>query len=445
MSRRVLIDCTSTLEAPFQTGIQRVVRNLIEHGATEGGMLTVTPFVFGPNGLFEVRRSQLVVRPQNTKHGRWVGRQDWAPWQRSLQRLPYRLSKIVYPRKFAQAVRHMRLQMSSQPLALSPNDTILLADASWRNTNWNALTTARKRGVSIGAVIYDLIPITHPHLLGEGLCLHFTNWLGQVHEHSDFLLTISESTGRELARYQQAQGLSPKPTLPFRLGSTLRPHTQGLYKQEHVSPRLRKLFTEETTSPLTTFVMVGTLDPHKNHRCVIQAFDQLWKLGHAVRLMIVGRKGRNADDLLHAIRSHPQWHDKLIGIDDASDADIAFLYQHMRALIFASYTEGFGLPIVEALQQQRSVIASDIPVHREVAGAHACYFRSNDADHLCQTILEQLQVSEPAPASEDMLRCNDAPQNLVLDWPIAARLALQKCVQLAELATSQGQQLAKAS
>jgi O-antigen biosynthesis alpha-1,2-rhamnosyltransferase len=438
MSRRVLIDCTSTLAAPFQSGIQRVVRNLIEHGSAVPGVATVVPFAFGRNRLYEVRRSQLTTRSSGTVHGRWVHKQNLNAWQRSLQRLPYRLSKIFYPRKLAQRVGHLRLQVVAQPLELRGDDILLLADASWRSTNWDTVEAARQQGVQVGSVIYDLIPITHPQVTGEDLGGHFTKWLQQVHLHSDFLLTISQATSQELAKYQLAQGLQPKPTLAFRLGSTLKLRELGRVKN-----RIRALFADGATAPQATYMMVGTLDPHKNHRCAIEAFDRLWSQGHNIRLLIVGRKGRNADDLLQSLRSHPEWCQRLIGIDDASDADIAFLYQQMRALIFASYTEGFGLPIVEALQQQRAVIASDIPVHREVAGGKARYFRTNDAEHLSQTILEQLKTPEPSRA-DTPLSMAPAP-DLVLDWPTATRLALQKCVHLADLAADQWRQLPKAS
>jgi glycosyltransferase involved in cell wall biosynthesis len=55
-------------------------------------------------------------------------------------------------------------------------------------------------------------------------------------------------------------------------------------------------------------------------------------------------------------------------------------------VICASYAEGFGLPIAEAARRERPVIASDIPVFREVGGEGVAYFRVNDADALAQTI-----------------------------------------------------------
>jgi hypothetical protein len=63
-----------------------------------------------------------------------------------------------------------------------------------------------------------------------------------------------------------------------------------------------------------------------------------------------------------------------------------YCYRHAAGLVTASFAEGFNLPIVEALSKGCPVLASDLPVHREVGGAFAAYFRSGDAAALAELI-----------------------------------------------------------
>jgi glycosyltransferase involved in cell wall biosynthesis len=59
-------------------------------------------------------------------------------------------------------------------------------------------------------------------------------------------------------------------------------------------------------------------------------------------------------------------------------------------VIVASRNEGFGLPIIEAAQYGKPVIATDIPVFREVAGEGATYFPVDDAPALAALITREL-------------------------------------------------------
>ena len=64
----------------------------------------------------------------------------------------------------------------------------------------------------------------------------------------------------------------------------------------------------------------------------------------------------------------------LFMFNDLSDAELAYCYQHAKALIFPSHAEGFGLPIVEALQHGLHTLVSDIPIHREAGRDFCTYF-----------------------------------------------------------------------
>jgi len=77
------------------------------------------------------------------------------------------------------------------------------------------------------------------------------------------------------------------------------------------------------------------------------------------------------------------------------DDDLAAIYTGARALVFPSDDEGFGLPTVEALACGTPVVASDIPVLREVLGDRATFVDGADLEGL---LAAGAAAERPAPA-----------------------------------------------
>ena len=64
------------------------------------------------------------------------------------------------------------------------------------------------------------------------------------------------------------------------------------------------------------------------------------------------------------------------------------MYQHAKFLVFASYTEGFGLPIIESIQRGTPVLAADVAVYREIAGEYCILFEQDNVQELCRRVEE---------------------------------------------------------
>ncbi|MFM9154254.1 MAG: glycosyltransferase, partial [Methylocystis sp.] len=122
------------------------------------------------------------------------------------------------------------------------------------------------------------------------------------------------------------------------------------------------------------FLIVGTIEPRKGHGVALEAFEKLWASGVNAHLTIVGRRGWFEEATMATIIHHAEYGRRLFWFDDADDQDLAHLYEHAAALIFPSYAEGFGLPIVEAARFGCPTICSDLPVLREVGRSGALYF-----------------------------------------------------------------------
>ena len=81
-----------------------------------------------------------------------------------------------------------------------------------------------------------------------------------------------------------------------------------------------------------------------------------------------------------------------------SDDDLAAIYSGARALVFPSDDEGFGLPTVEALACGTPVVASDLPVLREVLGDRVTFVESGDLEGLLAAGVAARRPAPPPPS-----------------------------------------------
>ena len=151
----------------------------------------------------------------------------------------------------------------------------------------------------------------------------------------------------------------------------------------------------QTLAKLTarpSFLMVGTLEPRKGYRHIIDAFTRLWLGGEDVNLVIVGKIGWNMEGLVRRLQSHQELGKRLIWLQGVSDEYLERIYADSTVLIAASEGEGFGLPIIEAAQHGLPVVLRDIPVFREVAGDAGFYFSGRSAEDTAQCLKNWLAL-----------------------------------------------------
>ncbi|MFP3941342.1 MAG: glycosyltransferase family 4 protein [Thermoanaerobaculia bacterium] len=126
-------------------------------------------------------------------------------------------------------------------------------------------------------------------------------------------------------------------------------------------------------SPEGFVLSVGTLEPRKNLETLLEAWSRLHRRrGDAPPLVLAGKLGWSADTLRRRVEeaAHAGW---LLHLGYVDEATLAALYRRTRLFVFPSHYEGFGLPVLEAMAAGVPVVASDLPVLREVAGDAVLY------------------------------------------------------------------------
>lgn len=275
-----------------------------------------------------------------------------------------------------------KIQRKSE-VSLTAGDILFLPDAYWAYPSiWPAVAHARQRGVHCVPLVYDLIPLKHPEIYGDEGVAMFRGYLKNLLLHADAVVTISQTVAEELERClpEIVDIGDPPPIIPWKLGCDL--PTVACSER-----RLRSnLFNQRL--PESAYLVVGSIEPRKNHNFILDAFDRLWSTPATknVRLAFVGTAGFKSEEILQRIKNHPENNHRLFFLTDLDDAALAAAYAGARGVVFASIAEGFGLPITEALAHSQKAFVSDLPIHREVGGADCEFFSLDTTDALFSCI-----------------------------------------------------------
>ena len=135
------------------------------------------------------------------------------------------------------------------------------------------------------------------------------------------------------------------------------------------------------------YLVVGVIKLRKNQLTAVQAFIKAKEMGLIGKLLICGKgKGAYFDTLMEAI-TNTKYKEDIVYLGYRSNEELVTLYQHARALIFPSYVEGFGMPIMEAMSCGTPVITSSNGALGEAAGGAALTADSSDVEGFAHAML----------------------------------------------------------
>lgn len=335
---RIYVDCTETYKSRLNTGIQRVVNKIVNFIPQ---YCEITPVYFDEVGLAPVDPKVLDIP------------YSWKPLHALLLRTPFfNLAKKTYYIYLKIKAYFKAAARPSYHYELKKGDVLLVADIIRSEKYIKALQDLKRKGVHIYQVVFDILPVTYPQFFRPSDSKDFKRRLHLYPTFSSKIFAISHKVAKEVQNEINFQNVDV-----FHLGA-------DFVAQNHNT-------SIETVFPKSSyFLSVGTIEPRKNHEYILNAFTSLWEKGIDKKLVFIGRLGWKFEDILPRINSiSAKYPDKFKWLSNANDDVLQAHYQNAAAIICASHDEGFGLPIVEALNRGKQVLASDIEVFREVGGA----------------------------------------------------------------------------
>lgn len=252
-------------------------------------------------------------------------------------------------------------QIRPHGVGISPGDVLYLPGAFWvtgglgRSVRW-----AKAQGARVTALFYDMIPVNRPELCG-GVGM-FQNVRG-VAKVLDGAQAISEYTAKEVSKYMEL----------FVDRSDLSVTVHPLAHQFSTAPAASS--ERVNAASARPFVLcVGTVNARKNQEMLYRVWKRLYAvLGESCPRLVLAGAHVDVDAFVSDVRSSGALGDRVIFIEDASDPEIAALYDRCMFTVFPSLYEGWGLPVGESLARGKVCVASSATAIPEVGGDLALY------------------------------------------------------------------------
>ena len=225
--------------------------------------------------------------------------------------------------------------------------------------------------VPLVVTVHDAAPELFPEAFpARGRRFHRLG-LAAAAQRADLVLTVSDRAAEEIA-----------------LHSTIRPERirvvpNGIAPRALEPARRHELLAARGLADTPFVLWVGSLEPRKGVATVVAAMARLGRPD--VHLVLAGFPGWLGDDLVPAA-DRAALGARLHQLGVVGDEELWALYGGAAVFAFPSRHEGFGLPVIEAMSQGTPVVASDIPVLREVAGRAARFVAPGAVEQWAEAI-----------------------------------------------------------
>ncbi|MEM7759669.1 MAG: glycosyltransferase family 1 protein [Cyanobacteria bacterium P01_A01_bin.40] len=228
--------------------------------------------------------------------------------------------------------------------------------------------------------IHDLYPYECPENFGFPQVLFNRLFLRQSISNSDGLPCVSQVTADKLKFY------FPR----------LKPHQEVKVVYNYVDFAKSEVYPPQNIAEQSKFLLcVAQHRQNKNLDLLIKAYVELLateSTNQNCKLIIVGSSGPETENIKNLIANF-NLETKINLLSAINDQELSWLYQNCHAFVIPSSTEGFCLPLAEALHFSSSIVCSDIPIFREIGNSRCTYFslENNAVANLSRALIKVTQ------------------------------------------------------
>lgn len=304
-----------------------------------------------------------------------------------------------------------------QPVSFSSDDVVLILGKPWDDLNIQK-TLSREKAIErfkLVQVVYDLIIPLNPQLHHPSLFKNYTQNMFEAVDASDLLLPISQSSLNDLKVFCKRLNLRLPKTKVIRLADQFS-QVQSSMPDNRIADRF--------------IACIGTMEIRKNHMLLYYSYKLAQQQSIELpQLVIVGSRGWLTGDLQYLIDKDPTLKDKIIILDNISDAGLSWIYQNCMFSVYPSMYEGWGLPVAESLAYGKLCVSSNVSSMPEIAGDLVDYFSPYDTAGCLAKIVEysnletlrartaKLQAYKPTTWEQTTNQVQEAINKLIITEP----------------------------
>ena len=233
-------------------------------------------------------------------------------------------------------------------------------------------------------MVHDLIPIKSVEFVSKQLTPYFDSILKSINYNKDWIVCNSEYTRQEFCEYT---GMNPEKTFVTHLAADKQfdPITNS---------KIIQTTNQRYNIPESNYFLclASQLEPRKNIPHLINSFvDLITEHPNLdINLVLIGTTRHRRAEIEQTLQKIAQYKGRIIITGYVPDEDLSAIYSGATAFVFPSLYEGFGLPILEAMQCGTPVISSNSTSLPEVVGDAGILVDPKDQDQLCQAMLNIL-------------------------------------------------------
>jgi glycosyltransferase involved in cell wall biosynthesis len=245
-----------------------------------------------------------------------------------------------------------------------------------------------KRVVTIHDVIFKTLPDKYP--LIDRSIYHFKTL--NALKKADRIIATSEHTFRQLAQFYPLDKRKVDIVYQTCASEFWIKHTENDLESFKNKYQLSKPF----------LLYVSTFNQRKNHHALIQSFNKINRKD--IQLVLAGQKGDTFQQT-NALVNQLGLSNDILFLPNFNQQELPLLYQSAKAFVYPSLSEGFGIPLLEAMVSGLPILASDLEVFREIANSDVLFFDlKSDKDFIDK--LNLLLELSPLDYSSHVLKFN---------------------------------------